>query len=155
MSVVTTNYMAPGVHTAIEFPDRVHRVRRFGWGLFVEQGPDPADRRNNWFHIGVPYIPSDRIDAGGSVRRLFAQLELNENARLAEIHLRGGRHLAFRADLNLTDTVVDRTFEISGAGFRNNPFTVCFRIEFLTGSPIGAVTFIGAGLQLVSADEDV
>jgi len=152
--VVTDNYMASGVHTEIEFPDRVSRSRRFGWGLFVEQAADAHDRHNNWFHIGIPYIQNDRREGGGSVDRLYLQLELNENARLAEVHLRAGRHLAFRTAPGIVGAVVDTEIPVTGAAFTTNPFTVCMRIEFLSGTPIGSVTFVGAGLKLISADED-
>ena len=117
MSVVSTNHMASGVHTEIEFPDRVSQFRRFGWGLYVEQQADPPGQNNNWFHIGIPYIQSDRREAGGSVRRLFLQMELNENARLAEIHLRGGRRLAFQTSPGIIGQAIDAEFDIPRASF--------------------------------------
>jgi len=85
---------------------------------------------------------------------MFLQLELNENARLAEVHLRGGRHLAFATSPGLVGTFADLDLAVTGS-FNRNPFTVCMRIEFLSGVPRGHVTFLSAGLQIILLDEDI
>ena len=157
MSTYISNHMAPGVHTAIEFPDRVHHHRRFGWGLYVEQDADRRGVHNNWFHIGVPHIASDRFSAGTGVKKIYVQLQLNENARFAELHLRARTRLLYSTRPNIIGGYVERTFDLSPSSGRfvwSEPFTVAMRIEFLSGTPRGAVTFFGAGLNIIIGDYD-
>jgi hypothetical protein len=146
------NHFSPGVHTAIEFPERVHWHRRLGWGLEVQQEADPPGRKNNWFHIGVPILMSDRIEAGVGIVKLYYSLALNENARLAEIHIRTGSHLAYQLDRNDIGRTVQETVDLYTAAVWVAP-TVCFRIEFLSGEPMGHVTFYSAGLGVNIADD--
>lgn len=148
--VVGANQFVSGVHTEIERPERATFERRFGWGLEVEQ----AGGTDNWFHLGIPFVQSDRLDAGGQADRLFLQLELNENARLAELHLRAGRSLPFQTSPGLVGTFVNLDIPVA-AGFNRNAFTICMRIEFLTGTPTGHVTFLAAGLHIVLLDDDL
>ncbi len=152
--IITNNHMASGVHTEIEYPERLSLQRRFGWGLYVEQAADPPERNNNWFHLGIPYIQSDRRLSGGRADILYLQMELNENARLAEIHVLNGGHRTFVTNPNIIGRRIDDEIVIPTSGFSKNPFTVSLRIEFLSGRPIGAVTFYGAGLKIVSVDND-
>lgn len=141
------NHMSPGVHTAIEYPDRVAEMRRLGWGLYVSQEADPRPNYNNWFHIGIPYIASARFTLGSAIKKLYVQMKLNENARLAEIHLRGRRELLFQTRPNIIGGSVNSTYTFYKAVI-DQPLTIAMRIEFLTGSPRGEVTFFGAGLQI-------
>ncbi len=154
MPTSTYDYMVPGVNTVVEFPERLFFSQRFGWGLYVEQTADPDRRHNNWFHLGVPYIMSDRPTAGCNVSKLYLNIELNENARLAEIHLRAGRHLIWRTEPRLIGTVFSSFYEVPRAGASLDPFIICMRIEFLSGTPVGSVTFVGAGLEVTIADTE-
>ena len=126
------------------------------FGLEVEQASGNAAPTQNWFHIGVTHEQSDRREAGGQIRAIYLNLELNENARLAEIHLREGRRLVKQLSPAITGRTIDQDFDVSGIrrGVVRWPLTVALSIQFLTGSPIGKVTFLGAGLTLITADYD-
>lgn len=148
-------FWSPGVSTLIEFPERVTFQRRFGWGLEIEQPPDSVANQNNWFHIPLP-CESRRHYLGGQIVDAFMlNMRVNENARIAELHLRDGTHRIARLDVNLVDRTVHREY----AGPRSSPnwiafgnpsagLTLCIRVEFLTGSPRGHATFFGAGVRL-------
>jgi hypothetical protein len=155
----TEMFWAPGVLTQIEFPGRVAHSGRFGWGLEVEQNADGSPHQNNWFHIGLPCRSRNHYKAGTIVQAFVLRAHVNENARIAELHLRDGPHVIAALGVSFIDREVNHEFVgpvtspywiafASGASGVN----LCVRVEFLTGSPRGKVTFFGAGIRLTGLD---
>lgn len=147
-------YWSPGVLTQIENPHRVAFKKYWGWGLEVSQLADKARGADNWFHIGIPCRSRTHFRGGTIVEKFILRAEVNENARIKTIHLRDGRKLIVEKNVNFIDTDVFAEFthpsQTAWIAFANNAsgINLCVRVEFLTGTPLGTVTFLGAAVQL-------
>jgi hypothetical protein len=148
-------FWSSGVSTQIEFPERLSFQRRYGWGLEVEQPPDAAARQNNWFHIPLPCESRDWYLGAQTVDAFMLRMHVNENARVAELHLRDGVARIASLDTNLVDREIAQEFlgpntqplwNVFGSTWAG--LTLCVRVEFLTGTPRGHVKFYGAGVRL-------
>jgi hypothetical protein len=155
----TETFWGPGVTTQIEYPERVTLQRRFGWGLEVEQRADPVPGHNNWFHIPLPCRSRNHFRGGTIVEAYMLRMRVNENARVAELHLRDGGHLIDVRSVRFIDQEVDQEFIGPASGRRWIAFgagasgvTLCVRVEFLSGTPTGHAWFFGAGLRLAGLD---
>ena len=87
------DFWVHGANTIVEFPHRVTRLQHAGWGTYIEQASDPEGRRNNWFHLPIP-TPT-YLDGTSNVSLWYIRLraQVNENARIAELHIRDGQTL--------------------------------------------------------------
>lgn len=148
-------FWSPGVSTLIEFPERVSFQRRFGWGLEVEQRADSIEDQNNWFHIPLPCESRTHYRGGQTVDAFMLHMRVNENARVAELHLRDGPQVIADLDVNFVDQTIDREFRGPPSpshwvafGANSAGLTLCIRVEFLSGSPRGHATFFGAAVRL-------
>lgn len=155
----TETFWGSGVTTQVEYPGRVTFQRRFGWGLEVEQRADPVPRHNNWFHIAVPCRSRNHFRGGTIVEAYMLQMRVNENARVAEIHLRDGAKLIDTRAVGFVDRSIDEEFvgpasprHLIAFGLGASGITLCVRVEFLSGSPTGRATFFGAGIRLAGLD---
>jgi hypothetical protein len=155
----TETFWGSGVSTQIEFPERVAFHRRFGWGLEVEQEQDTIRRQNNWFHICLPCRSRNHYEGGTIVEAFMLRMRVNENARIAELHLRDGPHLIHARGVNIVDQDILQEFANPTAPPYWIAFpagasgvTLCVRVEFLSGSPRGRATFYGAGIRLTGLD---
>jgi hypothetical protein len=154
----TETFWGSGVSTQVEFPERLTFQRRFGWGLEIEQNADPVARQYNWFHIPIPCRSHNHYVGGTIVSRFMLRMRVNENARIAELHLRDGPNVIHARAMNIIDRDVHEEF-VGPSG----PYWIAFglgasgvglsiRVEFLTGTPRGHVTFFGAGITLAGLD---
>lgn len=155
----TETFWSPGVHTQIEFPERVAFQRRPGWGLEVEQELDPPGRLNNWFHIPLPARSRNAYRSGTIVEAFMLRMRVNENARIAELHLRDGPEVITALGTRFLDTEVNQEFRGPAAapfwiafGSNASGLNLCIRVEFLSGSPRGRAVFLGAGVRLSFLD---
>jgi hypothetical protein len=147
-------FWSPGVLTQIENPYRVASKKYWGWGLELSQIADKAKGADNWFHIGIPCKSRTHYVGGTVIEKFILRAEVNMNARIKTIHLRDGRHLIVEKNVNFTDTDVFVEFKRPSKnawisfGSMASGITVCVRVEFSTGQPLGTVTFLGAAVQL-------
>jgi len=138
-----------GVNTIVERPEHVQLIRHTGLGTIVEQDEDPPGR-NNWFHLPIPSAAIIRGDHA-SVSRFTLEVWMNENVRLAEIHVRMGEIKIAENTPNLVGqdqntqvhfrVLYGERFQVDGG------LTLCARVEFLSGSPRGRIVFRGAGAK--------
>ena len=153
-----TNFWTHGVNTIVEYPERVQSIQHAGWGTLVRQ----AGGTENWFHIplhaphAIPSGPQGEsfprpcepywARLGGAILKA----QLNERAVIAETHLRAGQRLlaSQRADYRgmevrqvITTLSPERTYPI----FEEDGVTLCVKVLFLAGDPVGQVIFVGAG----------
>jgi hypothetical protein len=152
-------FWSSGVSTQIEFPDRVSFQRYFGWGLEVEQPADSRTNQNNWFHIPLPCESRDWYPGAQVVNSFILRMHVNENARVAELHLRDGLRRLAALPVNFVDQDVSREFpgptsspQWLAFGADSAGLTLCIRVEFLTGSPRGRAKFFGAAVRLEDID---
>lgn len=147
MSNKRYDFWVHGVNTIVEYPEHARIIRHAGWGTLVEQDADPPGR-NNWFHLPIP-TPTIIKGDHGALDWLALKVWMNENVRIAQIHVRMG-------DLKIIDESPgwvgqDRDTEerISFNGdsvlYTNAAINLCTKVEFLSGTPRGRIIFRGAG----------
>jgi hypothetical protein len=140
-------YWTHGVGVIVEFADTPVEVRRAGWGMRVRQ----RSGTENWFHFALP-SPAVMNSEGGLIREAFLRAEVNENARLDAVHFRvdGNRPLRLITQgLPYTDRIIDENFQTPDTRFRGG-LVLSVHLSFLTGEPLGTVTFRSAGVAVLT-----
>ncbi len=134
-----------GASTVVEFPASTIAVRHAGWGTQVTQAAGTA----NWFHLAIPAITTfDGDDT--AVREVRLRATVNENARIDMLHCRvDGGPVFFSRSVSFTDRVVDVAFQTSDTRLGGG-LVMSVHVTFLSGQPVGSVTFNGAGAVVLS-----
>jgi len=130
-----------GVATIVEHPTRAKSIYHWGGGTVVEQEADTY----NWFHLAIP-TPTTEGSKAVFLEFVHVRGHMNENARLAEIHIWDGNKRIHTQTCVITDEPVDDEFKLEENVMVTTGVNCCLKVEFLTGKqPIGKATFYGAG----------
>ncbi|MGH8992873.1 MAG: DUF6623 family protein [Acidimicrobiia bacterium] len=147
-----------GVSAVVEHPVEGMNVRHAGNGMILQQ---PAGSWN-WVHITVPTPTIIDGDAEVAATRIAFTADVNENARIKDVHVyMGGQHISadsvdwsgtrLRRDSFLGEPFFDpfRDGIAARAAPRirhaDGPLTLCLRVEFLDGAETGEICLTGAG----------
>jgi len=133
-----------GVAVFVEYPERTHSVRHRGNGTLITQQEDPEGLKNNWFHLPIP-TPTTQSDQPIYLHYIHLRAETNENARIAEAHIRMDNALIHTQNCNWVGQCVDEQFKLPEVRKVTGAINLCIRVEFLSGEPLGIVHFFGAG----------
>ena len=134
-----------GVDVVVEFPGVPAEVRRAGWGTLVKQ----AQNTVNWFHFALP--SASVIDSSDAfIRAVRLRADVNENARVDILHFRAdGKSPILARAVSFTDRTIDETFQTADTPFTGG-LVLSVHVSFLTGQPVGAVTFRSAGVVVLN-----
>lgn len=134
-----------GAGTVVEIPGSTTSVRHVGWGTQVTQAANTA----NWFHLVIPAITTfDGNDT--AVRQVRLRATVNENARIDTLHCRvDGGPVFFSRSVSFTDRIVNEAFQTNDTRLGGG-LVMSVHVTFLSGQPIGSVTFNGAGAVVLS-----
>ena len=134
------DYWVHGVSTFVEWPELATKITHAGFGTVVTQ---PAST-SNWFHLPVPTptVIDDEEKVG--LRVVAFQAHTNENAHIKDWHLYMGEKLVGTRAGDWTGENIYQSWEV-GNWALSGGLNLCFRVEFLDGTPGGEVTFRGAG----------
>lgn len=143
------NFFTHGTSVQVEYPQRVKYIRRAGHYTQVRQAADTW----NWFHFAIP--TSTVHDNDTMVHwDVYLKAWVNENARIANVHVWDGdrrvqnfggpKEPKGTPPLPFVNQTVDWYGDIPNQKVKHG-LVVCVRVEFLTGTPVGEVRFMGAG----------
>jgi hypothetical protein len=143
------DFWTHGIATITESPELAQLVeRRTSLGTAVEQNANTEA----WFHIPLTTPTVMQEDTEIYLRRIGLRAKVNENARVARIHVRRGTDRIVSLDVNYVGTTIEATYDVADQRMGNNNssqagLAMSILVEFLTGTPRGRVEFQGAGAQ--------
>jgi hypothetical protein len=147
--MATWDFWTHGIAAIIEkaSPDQI--VRRLAWGTRVCQ----PGNTSNWFHFAI--TTPTQIDGETSIGLVAAYVKatVNPNARITSIHVHvGGREVVQKNGLDLRGPAIDYQLDlplqlVRDAAGTGGGLVVSVGVEFLTGTPVGEITFTGAAAR--------
>ncbi|MCP4663883.1 MAG: hypothetical protein GY856_51520 [bacterium] len=129
-----------GVATIVEAPEKTKRISHWGGNTWVDQ----EAKTYNWFHLAIP-TPTSVGGIGPLLEWVHVHAHMNENARLAEVHIWDGGKRIHTQNCVFTDEEVDEKFGPKDKWSVARGINCCLKVEFLTGEIMGRATFYGAG----------
>lgn len=129
-----------GVATIVEAPSKVKQIVHWGGNTWVDQ----EAKTYNWFHLAIP-TPTFMGGKNVFLEYVHVHALMNENARLAEVHIWNGANRIHTQTCVFTDEEVNEKFKLEEIVKVSRGINCCLKVEFLTGDKLGRASFYGAG----------
>jgi hypothetical protein len=86
----------------------------------------------------------------GFIREVRLRASVNENARVDAVHFRvDGNTPVLARTVSYTDRTINETFQTADTRFSGG-LVLSVHVSFLTGQPIGTITFRSAGVVILT-----